>query len=165
MGCDIHSIAEVKQDTRWELVEERIFPTYSNAFTSSPFDWRSYRIFAFLAGVRNYSQVQPLSEPKGLPVDSEYLNTLEAGAFSYYSEQESSSIRKQIIQDPDLHSASFFTLNELLNYNYEREFFDVRSEVKTTVREFLGQSFFNELQILSTLGEPEDVRIVFWFDN
>ena len=35
-----------------------------------PFDWRSYGMYGFLAGVRNYSAVQPISEPRGFPEDA-----------------------------------------------------------------------------------------------
>ena len=34
-----------------------------------------------------------------------------------------------------------------------------------TYRENLGEMFFTHLEELKALGEPEDVRIVFWFDN
>lgn len=32
-----------------------------------------------------------------------------------------------------------------------------------TYREFLGKFFFEELELMKTLGEPEDVRVVFLF--
>jgi hypothetical protein len=33
------------------------------------------------------------------------------------------------------------------------------------MRDFLGEWYFGQLEMLGTLGEPEDVRIVFWFDS
>jgi hypothetical protein len=32
-------------------------------------------------------------------------------------------------------------------------------------REFLGENFFKHLEILKTFGAPDEVRIVFAFDN
>jgi hypothetical protein len=32
------------------------------------------------------------------------------------------------------------------------------------LREFLGSKFFECLEILKMIGEPDAVRVVFWFD-
>lgn len=34
-----------------------------------------------------------------------------------------------------------------------------------TYREHLGNGFFQDIEVLKTLGSADDVRIVFWFDN
>lgn len=60
MCCDIHSYAERKVGDRYELVNDRVFPTEYGAPHSAPFDWRSYGMYGFLAGVRNYSEVTPI---------------------------------------------------------------------------------------------------------
>ena len=158
MGCDIHSFAERrnKQTNKWEKVGE------------NPFDWRSYSMFAFLAGVRNYDHCEPLSEPKGLPNDisDEVKEEYGDGDGWYY------------------HSASFLTAKELLDFDYDKTFWNRRVTKQTssnswngaslaeeregkvlTYRENLGESFFTHLNELKELGEPEDIRIVFWFDN
>src|ERR1700747_2996878 len=78
MGCDIHTFAEVRINGKWEKVVGELFPAESwstKKWTDEPFGWRSYSMFAFFAGVRNYDHCTPISEPKGLPPDSEYLNT------------------------------------------------------------------------------------------
>jgi len=33
------------------------------------------------------------------------------------------------------------------------------------MKKFLGEAFFAGIEELKVLGEPEGVRIVFWFDN
>jgi hypothetical protein len=36
---------------------------------------------------------------------------------------------------------------------------------QTTLRAFLGDHFMSHVEALKSLGEPDDVRVVFWFDN
>ena len=75
MGCDIHSFAERlnKQTNKWEKVgdafslDEYGKTRFKKDKGDSPFDWRSYSVFAFLADVRNYDHCEPISYPKGLP--------------------------------------------------------------------------------------------------
>jgi len=149
MGCDIHSYTEVKKNGKWDKNPEVFF------------NWRSYGMYGFLANVRNYSEVPPVSLPKGLPddisIDRDRLE--EAG---YY------------------HSHSYLTLAELLAVDYDKHFYDMRvmrdgngaarartlDEAEyTTLRKFLGEEFFNNLEDMKKLGEPDEVRIVFCFDN
>jgi hypothetical protein len=33
------------------------------------------------------------------------------------------------------------------------------------LRDFLGETYFERLDMLATLGEPWRVRVVFWFDE
>src|SRR5947208_6314078 len=77
MGCDIFSWVEVHDpdSDRWTAVRNS-FPAstfekefHEVEFLSSPFRRRDYRLFGFLAGVRNYSCCEPLDEPSGLPED------------------------------------------------------------------------------------------------
>lgn len=189
MGCDIHSFAEVRKNGKWEKVGEHFeLDDFGKEYekrekTECPFDWRSYSMFAFLAGVRNYDHCEPISEPKGLPKNSEFLNSLTAdegyGAISQYEH----------IMDWDYHSHSFLTLEELLDFDYDRSFWNRRitriiyredgsvagsngaciaeeGEGRiVTYRENLGEHFFKVIEELKQLGNPEDVRVVFWFDN
>jgi hypothetical protein len=60
MGCDIHAYAEVRKDGIWTRHIGRLR------------DDRDYRSFALFAGVRNYEGaafIEPISEPRGLPTD------------------------------------------------------------------------------------------------
>lgn len=162
---------------------------------NEPFDGRNYSVFGFLANVRNYSHCPPIAELKGLPDDSEYLNGLSEYADPYnrftgkpIPESERETIKREIENDYDYHSKTYLTLRELTDFDYDKTFEDRRTTRKTvnqfggiiidgsveaeegagemiTYREHLGKWFFIHLEDLKALGEPDDVRIVFWFDN
>lgn len=177
MGCDIHSFAERKRNGKWEKVGEHFSlgewekEYYKKEKGENPFDWRSYSMFAFLANVRNYDHCEPISEPKGIPND--VCDEIK----SEYEDWES-----------DAHSSSYLTLKELLEFDYDKVFWNRRisrttynenggsftngaalaEEGEGTVlsyRENLGEFFFIHLKELEELGSPDEVRIVFWFDN
>jgi hypothetical protein len=175
MGCDIHIFAERRKaaDSDWQPVFNHFTldrfdqEYYKKDKGDKPFDWRSYSMFAFLAGVRNYDRCDPISEPKGLPSDvSQYVRD---------------DYKKW---DGDAHSDSYLTLKELIEFDYDKEFWNrrVTKQLSTnswtgaglaeegegkiiSYRENLGEFFFVHLEELKALGEPENVRIVFWFDN
>ena len=154
MGCDIHSHAERRTVTgTWKKIPR-----------VKPFDWRSYRLYGFLAGVRNYSESPVIAAPRGFPADA------SAKVARDYRSWEG-----------DAHSASWLSLAELLEYDYDQVMEDRRcmrqvgpqsfnggstcepgEGEKLTVREFLGTDFFDELEKLKKVGAE---RVVFWFDN
>ena len=177
MGCDIHAFAEIRQpDRSWKRCGDVFpYPESDRAWRKQthgcqPFDWRSYGVFGFLADVRNYSAVPCIAKPRGLPHDlSPEVN----------AEYET--------WDVDAHSLSWLSLRELAEFDYDAPVIDrriTRQEgpnffnggatataaeealaTKTTFREFLGDFFMRDVDILKTLGPLDDVRIVFWFDN
>lgn len=179
MGADIEIWTEIrnKKTGKWIRFEEEYFSvsdwerkTFNKIKAKYPFDWRSYSMFGFLADVRNYSECECISEPKGLPTDSEYLN--EDGYYSGGGGWGSNDITKkrEIETDGMSHSFSYLTLRELLEFDYAKKFVDQRDNTDTylkeiTHREHLGGMFFVHLEELKQLGEPDDVRIVFFFDN
>ncbi|MFA5697672.1 MAG: hypothetical protein WC888_04550 [Candidatus Izemoplasmatales bacterium] len=149
MGCDIHSFAEKKnQNGQYIIIEDLC-----------PFDWRSYSVFGFLAGVRNYSNIIPISTPRGLPDDvcQEIKDDFESRGY-------------------DAHSASWLSIKELTDFEYDKETEDCRVTIngdggctcdpgggkKQTYREFLRSEFFDEIK---KLKEAKAERIVFYFDN
>ena len=166
MGCDIHSRVQKFIDGKWKTVEVPLFPSdMLDLFTPKsrwnepsvePFSWRSYGMFAFLADVRNYSYVPPISSPRGLPDDV----TNEEDEYGD-------------------HSFSWLSLKELLDFDYSQTFENRRTfrdgsgaadagpgnGVVMTFREFLGLLFFRDLAIMTCLGKPEEIRVVFGFDN
>ena len=174
MGCDIHSFAEVKRKGKWEVVGD-VFPLHDfnreyqkKTHGSNPFNWRAYGMYGFLADVRNYSHVPVIAQPK------------------YAIPDDSSDLVKEKFEDwrGNAHTATWLTARQLLEFNYDQTFWDRRVTKQTgpnswngaalaeegegeylTVREFLGEQFFSDLNILKSLGNPEDVRVVFWFDN
>lgn len=154
MDCDIHSHAERRNaDGAWEDIPEL-----------APFDWRSYGMYGFLAGVRNYSAVTPIAEPRNIPDDASKV------VKSHFEAWEC-----------DAHNASWLSVTELVEFDYDTGMEDRRIARQvgmnswnggctaeagegraTTYREFLGEGFFEELAKLKTAGVE---RIVFWFDN
>lgn len=148
MGCDIHMQAERKVDGKWQIVPGNFF------------DWRGYNVFAFLAGVRNYSGVTPIASPRGLPDDAVMADDGD---------------------DLGDHSFSWLSLDELLAFDYAASTEDRRVTVQTgpnswyggataepgggkmmTYREYLMEGFFEELEKLKAAGAE---RIVFGFDS
>lgn len=173
MGCDIHSHAERRVNGKWEKVynaftlDDFAKEYYGREKGDSPFDWRSYAMFGFLAGVRNYSCCEPIVEPRGFPDDACAEVKEDYDAWSC-----------------DAHTPSFLTAKELLEFDYDKTLWNRRISKQIgdrawtgaglaeegegtieTYREFLGDSFFQDLEELSKLGDPKDVRVVFWFDN
>ena len=159
MSCELHIFCEVrnKKTGKWKQVGKH-FPVLSckNGMykTRHPFDWQSYSLFGFLADVRNYSGCTPISQPKGIP------NNISHTISKEWEEWRTT----------EGHSDSFLTLRELLEFNYNKKFIDDRFGEDTygkriTHKEHLGKRFFVHLKELKKLGKPDDVRIVFWFDN
>lgn len=132
----------------------------------SPFKWRNYCMFGFLSDYCNYHDIPALTSLRGLPTDIDPLILL------------------MFDLNHDEREASWVLLSELLNFDYDQTFEDRREitgrdefsiiygekkvptgqGVKKTVREALGQRFFNNLEQLKKLGDPDKVRIIIWFD-
>lgn len=175
MGCDIHIFTEVKKNGSWRRSTDEVFTLdkfdqeyHKKEKGTDPFDWRSYGMFGFLAGVRNYSCVPGFECKQGLPEDVTDKVRLEFDNM-----------------DGDAHSPSYLTAEELIGFDYDKKFSDRRTTkeerpgyfngahvvseeegAKTSFREFLGEFFMTHVQELKTLSEQyEDARVVFWFDN
>ena len=91
MGCDIHIWAE-KQNADGSSTIDKL------DYASEP---RCYGAFAFLADVRNYAGIEPLSEPRGIPTDCP-------------------SDLHDLLEDGNYHSHSWFTLDELNDVDYDK---------------------------------------------
>lgn len=166
MGCDIHLIAQRK------LNNEANTPVWADGeatyedIEDSFFDCRSYGLFGFWVGVRNYSAIPPLSAPRGIPND---FHTPEH------------EFREGYEYACDYHSRSWFSVQELLDVDYDQTVEDRRCSRQIapnvfsggetcepgegkpqTLREFLGEWYFTELNRLKEAGAD---RIVFCFDN
>ncbi len=146
MGTDITIEAQRREDGEWVRV--------SGSFSQGPdpFDWRSYGLFAFLAGIRNYSAITPIAAARGAPCD---LTSDE-----YWQNRD---------------SVSWLTFEELALYDYDQIIEDRRSRgndgsktvepgagVRPSLRDFLGQAYFDDLKELARIGAE---RIVFAFDS
>jgi hypothetical protein len=162
MGVNIHPYAEVKKEDKWIAVTARVFPlthwevqTKGHTHTSRPFKWRSYPLFGFLGNTCNYSASEYLSDKRGIPDDSP--TKLQPGDPNYEG----------------FYGHSWVSLRELIEFDYNKGFEDRRSGMETVepgkgkkilYKDFLGTHFFEHLETLKTLGDVDNVRIVFWFD-
>ena len=167
MGCDIHPWLEVCKSKKWSFVKVVELG-------------RNYDMFGIIAGVRNYVNAIPISEPKGLPNDVSNKITEESNGWNY-----------------DGHSHSWLNWKEIRDYDWKQVFHDGReSAVSKQTGEPLWKSsysnkdhvsediefkfldvvaqdclsndyieLFNEMEDLSHRYGSENVRIVFWFDN
>jgi len=125
MGCNIHGYVEVNRNgRRWEpwLIE--------------PYLDRDYRVFAKLANVRNYGEIEPIAEPRGFPenISNEMQELYES-------------------LEGDAHSMSWVTAQELL------------FGLATIEMEIEWHVFVDLVKVLIRFFRIENVRFVFFFDN
>jgi hypothetical protein len=129
------------------------------------FGWSSYALFGFLANVRNYSAVQPISEPRGLPAG------VSPPAEDYDGPDE---------EWLGEHDFSWLLISELMAVDYDAIIEDRRTSgivdglhygsltapqghgKRMTLREFLGHDYFDEIANLQKIGAE---RIVFGFGS
>lgn len=159
MGCDIHAFAERKVGDRYEVIKGEKFSD-----GEGPFHWRSYGVFGFLAGVRNYSAIPPIAPDRGIPDDVSDEVAAQVAGYGF-----------------DGHSHTWVAVDELSAFNYDAAFEDRRVTRQvgkgafdggvtadagggsmTTFLEFLGEMFFDDLALLKKIGAD---RVVFFFDN
>ena len=190
MGCDIHIQIERRVNGEWQTVEwvdpfkrEYYADKIKGGELDMPedFDNRNYDLFGVLADVRNGTwgaPNQPIAQPRGLPDDM--VNRAKHDAEDGYWLGD--------------HSFSWLTLSELQAYpwdapNHKRGWVS-HDEAKKfradgipptsysaagshgeyiewteTIRKAVGEWPDRILPILAMLGEPDDVRLVFGFDN
>lgn len=217
MGCDIHLYVEGKLDGKWHPTkgESYYYKKYGMGEELVYEDWlyphRNYTLFAILANVRNDygcagcdigDPLNYIDEPRGLPLD-----------VSPFIAQE------YAIWDGGAHSASYFTLQELLDFDwtqiatrrgyvtengftqYKREgqpsywcggfsgatLKDIpNSEMEAIISGVKEREpgikyytqiewkepymdavdiFYDNIMKLKEIVDPENTRIVFWFDN
>ncbi|MBI5546485.1 MAG: hypothetical protein HY901_21600 [Deltaproteobacteria bacterium] len=176
MGCDIHSWLERREGGRW---------VYATRLSDDPdqeidaYNERRYSTFAVLAGVRNYDELQPIRTPRGLPPDVSPEGTKRAAEWA-----------------DDAHSHGWFSLRELLDFDWTRHFvssdmctFDEARErfcaetlaqsqcfvrpdsdrvhypKLTSYAEACDYFLSTVIPTMAALGAPDNVRIVFHFDN
>ncbi|WP_052350317.1 hypothetical protein [Paenibacillus gorillae] len=156
MGTDIHVYIEqktIKNDnplmTEWNSIDEWSNDPYFEVTEVRKKYWtdRNYLLFAILANVRNRYNIQPISLPKGLPDDV-------SPKVKIRSDEENG----------DAHTRSWLNLKELLEYDWQQKIEDDGNQIFPL--EALVIPFVNEfIPRLSKIDKPENVRMVFWFDN
>ena len=128
MGCDIVAFAEKREGDKWVSCD-----------IDDLFDFSSHVTFAFLAGVRNYNDIIPLDNPRGIPRDAS-----ERVRYEY-----------DLVWKGFSHSPSWLSLRELLSVNY-----DARMAIYTgpyalddiTLRHLLHGKFFSDLERMEKAG-------------
>lgn len=139
--------------------------------TDAPFCYQSYAIAAFIAGTRNYYQITPIAEPRGYPKVEQEQSESSMGFWACFNEQ---SVYENVLGDDGVRT--WILLSELTSFDYEQVFEDRRSYTGsrdtvdvgegtlTTYREHLGEDFFNDLDVLKSLGKDHDkVRLTWCF--
>lgn len=174
MGTDILSWVEVREPetNRWAAVENAFQceawekECGEKDFSSEPFRRTHYALFGFLADVRNYARCEPLDKPRGLPEGFDPRGPVLAGAADEREDWDLS----------DFHDHSWFLLSELLRFDYEKVFRNLRIENGMTraevgegrlqsYRELLSPYYFDVLETMKGLGDPDRVRVVFCFGS
>ena len=187
MGCDIHTICEVKEDGKWKV---NPLPVFKAGYhwekpkkRTNPPDDRDYGWFAVLADVRNdrKERLDCIDKPKGIADDA----TKEW-------------VKMANDMEGDMHSHSYFTLDELLAFDWDgkviscsafvtpaekvmlngankrtkewrglqADAFKVHHIWTETYRQWLDGKVDKWIKPMQKLRETyEDVRICFGFDN
>lgn len=157
MGCDIHCYIEYRYPKHddWTSFGGRINPG------------RNYGLFAKLAGVRNYDDVTPVAEPRGIPADmsdgtgrSYWMYVTEAPGDGHCTPEVAKQYvqygakykdeRENFVSNPDWHSHSWLTPDEYavaIGDSGEPEY----DAILAAMRSFEENGF--------------QARIVFWFDS
>lgn len=163
MGTDIYAFGEKKTDDGWECVLERVFR------------WRSYDLFGFLADVRNYSAVTPIHENQyvedsvSFPIHSRFF-VRDTGIWTAFMSDE--QIEEEAKAQVRRWGLRWLAVEDLLKHDYDQIIEDRRKGsdldtceagqgIKIPLREFLGESYFSELDRIRASGAD---RLVFWFD-
>ena len=139
MGCDIHLHIECKINGEWYHYNH-------------PDVKRDYDLFAKMAGVRG--DIDPISEPRGLPDDITFLTQFDA----------------EVHWGIDGHSHSYLTVEEIQRL---KEWYETQLPPAAPLFRFydifgflFGNSFDGILKYPNDYPfGVEDVRFVFWFDN
>lgn len=181
MGTYIRTCAEIKTAKGWQPIRYGVFPPVSSHTCddnekppySEPFSFQNYGMFGLFAGERNDSQCQVLAEPRGFPEDiSEdalyhllpHVWHLESGWG--WGEPPPATVAERIARsEADYGGYSWLNAAELTNFDYDQTFVDQRPTPPeiVTYREFLGELYFEHLEVLKTLSKHDEVRILFYF--
>lgn len=160
--CNVSTRAQKRIEGIWTDIDVR--PVFQDS---------GYALFGFLANVRNYSAVPPLSQPRGLPEGFDIPTTDEIED----SWENEGTLAKGYLGD---HSFSWMLIDELLAFDYDQPVEDRRIAQKigniinhgltaepgagrmTNYRDLLGVRFFADLRELQECGAE---RVVFGFDD
>lgn len=151
MGCDIHMYIEKKKNGKW--IPAQGFMQTGDRTDGPPdvpyhdqFNQRNYALFGFLAGVRNSDIVW--FKPKGFPEDA--------------SKEVKRVYRRWGV---DAHTPSYLTKEELDRVDWDGKI-DCYGKIQTRKEAFYP--FWDLVYWLNSYDytcNPDEIRLVFWFDN
>lgn len=156
MGHIMVNFVEVKHKNGKWIKTGPIFPreTFTEAnpieFTDEPFSATNYELYALFGSVMRQTLITPIATLKGLPEDSEFLNSVEDGYLGAFDGQ---TRRTAALQNDIGFHFSYMLLSELL----------VVEERKAEYLGILGDTFFIALELMKSIGGPSDVRLIYWF--
>jgi hypothetical protein len=130
MGCDIHAMIEAKYRYR------RLADCWSWQGCGEIHISRNYRLFAKIAGVRNYDNIAPIAEPRFSDITSETCDETCSETFKRWS----------LDYGADGHSHSWVSLDEL-------QVADVDLAARC------------RLIVMAHGLDASDARLTFFFDN
>ena len=211
MGCDIHAHIEFFSKSEYKSSGK----CYVHCFSSELCFGRDYILFGLIAGVRH--SVPPIIKPRGIPTapemsyvvsDSYYLSVVDDNATRVYVNSVRSSQAQTWVSDsyscytddskmhitnPDFHSATHLTLDELLiirkmylleNIQFYSNISNIKKSelvafIKTVApRELMKYTFtayenvslyatISSMLALERVSEDSDTetRFVCWFDS
>lgn len=148
MGTDISGVVQQQQpDGTWLDVFD-----IGEFSEDNPLGFRAYNYFGLIADVRNYAQIPPIADPRGRPKD-----------FHGYSYEDG----------PERYGFTWYELDELLNFDWDRAVEDRRDDGAgtvpptqgrmTTYRAEMGEPRLAQLRRLRE-QYPGRVRLIFCFD-
>lgn len=159
MGTDINCYGERRtKDGTWEALgpftekvyhydEEEPVTAFYQEYNTGPYSERNYRLFAYLADVRNwYGDITPWDNPRGIPDDLSW------------------NVQRCVDAWGDIgYSHSYYYLNELTKYAG-------LALIKHEENQQYCDNFFNSVfrffnKYREEDDQDEDLRIVFFFDN
>lgn len=151
MGTDIDLYVEHKVGDRWTAPGNWAVDDYGDAdidLDDRVYAERNYVLFAALAGVRNYFGVTPFFVTRGLPTDVTSLVQTQADCSGG-------------------HNHGYATLSELQQADWLQLIGSEQAVEKQPLAQCVGDFFSRVLPVLWQLSanEPDNVRIVYWFDS
>jgi hypothetical protein len=113
-------------------------------------DSQDYDLYGWLGNVRNFAKIPSFHPYRGLP--------------DWYSKSENWGWTSLIsFSDPHFgnHSKTWYTLDELVNFDYDQSFTHCREgEVIMTYRECFGEKYFEDLEKIKEEGV--EILIMSW---
>lgn len=178
MGTYISTVVEILGPDGWRESEQEVFPndqSESPKLTQRAFNWQQYIMFSLFADVRTQDHgVVPIAPNRGLPENAsdsaleEILGGWGAHGWLYpgRSEDEFKTVDQKVANRncDEAYGFSWLTAGELLAVDYDARITSMENPQKTEMlRDALGDRYFENLDQLTRLGSPDQVRILFCF--